>query len=228
MSWSFRIEQRSKIALALCATFVLITMAYWFVSYTVNQVGSQFKSVYYDRLVPALDIATIQERFYQNRLLLEEHILTSETEEMNTFESGMSQNASDIDSVLTKFKATELTAQEKLDLDELLLTKTKLETLQKAILVQSSAGNKEAALADYNGTSQTAFLELLKPLHALSKLQGEVGHVLYASAEKQVKTLQILSYLIIGLAVIIALLIVTLLQTNRKIKKIKPQQFHWN
>ncbi|RAU83191.1 MCP four helix bundle domain-containing protein [Pontibacter arcticus] len=228
MSWSFRIEQRSKIALALGATFILITMAYWFVSYTVNQVGSQFKSVYYDRLVPALDIATIQERFYQNRLLLEEHILTSETDEMQAFENGMAQNASDIDSVLTKFKATELTAQEKLDLDELLLTKTKLETLQKAILVQSSAGNKEAALADYNGTSQTAFLDLLKPLHALSKLQGEVGHVLYASAEKQVKTLQILSYLIIGLAVIIALLIVTLLQTNRKIKKIKPQQFHWN
>ena len=67
-------KERQKIAIALCAVFVIIVLANWWVSHSMTQVSSQFASVYHDRLVPALDLAAMQERYYQNRMLLEEHL----------------------------------------------------------------------------------------------------------------------------------------------------------
>ncbi|AKD04617.1 MCP four helix bundle domain-containing protein [Pontibacter korlensis] len=228
MSWSFRVGNRDRIALVLGAVFLIIVLTNWFVSYSMTKVSTQFRSVYEDRLVPSLDISTIQERYYQNRLLLEEHLLAESEQEQQRILQAIEQNEADLDSLEQKFKGTLLTNQEGIDLQNYLQAGERYTKVQQTILVLSHTGDKAAAMRMYKQEGMQAFQELLLPLHALSQLQEKVGHELYANADQHMKILKVLSYLVIALAVILALLVGTLLQSSRKMKNIKPQKYHLN
>ncbi|MDX5420712.1 MAG: MCP four helix bundle domain-containing protein [Hymenobacteraceae bacterium] len=228
MSWSFRIKHRDKMALAFGCVFLIIVLANWFVSYSMSQVSGQFKSVYQDRLVPALDISAILERYYQNRMLLEEHIIAGDPAEQAQLEKQIKTNLHEIDSLHAKFEATYLTNQESKDLHIYKAAIGGLTKVQNETLELSRRGDKAAAITLYKTQGNETFQELLRPLHALSQLQEQVGHELYASADRQMKSLKVLSYMVIGMAVFLALIVGTLLQSTRKITNIKPQKFHLN
>ncbi|TPE45958.1 MCP four helix bundle domain-containing protein [Pontibacter mangrovi] len=228
MSWSFKIGNRRRIALALGAVFLIIMLANWFVGYTMTRINDKFQSVYADRLVPALDISAMQERYYQNRLLLEEHLLSGSQPEQQRIIRMINQNEVELDSLLQKFEATYLTAKESQDLRGYQEAAETYAKVQQNILAMSQQGRKAAATAKYKQEGTQAFQELLRPLHALSQLQEQVGHELYEEADRQMKSLKVLSYLVIALAVILALLVGTLLQSSRKLKNIKPQKYHLN
>lgn len=228
MSWNFRIKQPDKIALALGAVFLVIVLANWFVSYSMNRIGGQFKSVYEDRLVPALDISMMLEHYYQNRLLLEEHVLATQPRQQDSLQQLMQANNQALDSLLVKYETTYLTTQESQALAKYKTAFRNLSGVQQEILHHSRNSGKATATELFATEGKNAFLDLLEPLHTLSRLQQEVGHELYASAERQVQALKVLSYLVMGMAVLIALLIATLLQTSRKLRNIKKQQYHMN
>ncbi|MEJ8802288.1 MCP four helix bundle domain-containing protein [Pontibacter sp. H249] len=228
MNWSINLRQRDKIALALGIIFLVIVLANWFMSYSMKQISGQFKSVYEDRLVPALDISAIVERSYENHLLLEEHILAAEAGVKEKLASQISQNQHEIDSILVKFEATYLTKEEYKDLQNYKVARQDLLEVQQAILKQSGDLNTREAREKFTTAGNTTFQLLLNPLHDLSKVQETVGHDLLDSAERQMNAIKILSTLVIAMAVIIALLVATLLQTSKKLNSIKQQNFHWN
>ena len=221
-------KERQKIALALCAVFVIIVLANWWVSHSMTQVSSQFASVYHDRLVPALDLAAMQERYYQNRMLLEEHLLAEEPAQQQRIEKQLQQRTAEIDSLSAKYEATYLTKQESQDLRQYKQAVAHLTAVQTQALELSRAGNKAAAEGIYKAEVVPAFDQLLMPMHALSSLQEDVGHELYASAERQLNSLRMLSSFVVACAVILALLVGVLLQNKRQKIRIKPQQFHLN
>lgn len=228
MNWTYRIRERNKVALALGAVFLIIVLANWWVSYSMKEVSTQFKSVYQDRLVPALDIAAMQERYYQNLMLLEEHMQAQSAEQEVQLQAKFNQNIKEVDSLLAKYETTYLTQKEAEDLQEFKTALRQLTDLQHAAMNLSKTSDKAAAANMYTTEVVPAFNQMLLPLHALSQLQQEVGHELYASAEKQLSSLKTLSYLVIALAVILALLVGALLQTSRSMKRIKAQKFHLN
>lgn len=228
MKWTYRIRERNKVALALGAVFLIIVLANWWVSFSMQQVSTQFRSVYQDRLVPALDIAAMQERYYQNLMLLEEHMQAQSEEQELQLHASFIQNLKEVDSLLAKYETTYLTQKEVADLENLKAAVGKLTQLQLKAMDTSHARDKAAAANMYKMEVVPAFNQMLLPLHSLSQLQQEVGHELYASAERQLSSLKTLSYLVIALAVILALLVGSLLQTSREIKNIKPQNYHLN
>ena len=228
MQWSFSFKQRTKVAVAFVSMFVIIVIANWFVSYSMEQVGRKFQSVYKDRLVPSLDISEMLERYYQNRMLLEEHILATNTTSQDSLQQIIISNTTTIDSLASKFENTYLVEQEMIELTDYKVQFANLVQVQDEILRQSSQGNKANARKLYLTSGQEAFQGLLEPLHALIRVQVNVGQELYQSADKNVKMLKVLSYLVIGLAVIIALIVGTLLQTSRRLNQVKPQKFHLN
>ncbi|RDV14758.1 hypothetical protein DXT99_12370 [Pontibacter diazotrophicus] len=228
MNWTYRIRERNKVALALAAVFMIIVLANWWVSYSMKEVSTQFKSVYQDRLIPALDIAAMQERYYQNLMLLEEHMQAQSEEQELHLQAKFNQNIKEVDSLLAKYETTYLTQKEAEDLQEFKTALRQLTDLQHAAMNLSQSSDKAAAANMYTTEVVPAFNQMLLPLHALSQLQQEVGHELYASAEKQLSSLKTLSYLVIALAVILALLVGALLQTSRSMKRIKAQKFHLN
>ena len=100
--------------------------------------------------------------------------------------------------------------------------------LQRQLITLRNTQNQEIAINLYQQQGQVIFTHVLEPLHLLLKLQEEVGQTLHQAANQQVKALKTLSYLVIALAVFLALFITTLLQTSRKLKHLKPQQFNLN
>lgn len=228
MSWSFRVRQRDKVALALGIIFLVIVLANWFVNYNIGQVGGQFRSVYEDRLIPALDISAITERNYRTHILLEEHILAKDRSEKENLQRQIERNQQEIDSIVVKVEGTYLTKQEGIDLKEFKEAQQNFVTVQAAIISLSKSNKEQEARNAYSTLGKASFQDLLVPLHALSQLQESVGHDLYASAGKSINMIKVLSYLVIGMAVIISLLVATLLQTSKKLNAIKPQNFHLN
>jgi hypothetical protein len=228
MSWSFGLMQRNKIALAFAAIFVIIVLANWLVSFTMERVSRNFQSVYQDRLIPSMEISEILERYYQNRMLLEEHVMADDTTAYAGLKQRIATNTQTIDLLVDKFEHTYLVDKE---LEELATYKKQFANLvlvQDKILNLSADGNKAEAKQLYRAEGQEAFQDQLVPLHALIRVQGDVGQELYQSADRSVKMLKVLSYLVIGLAVIVALIVGTLLQTSRKLNNVKPQKYHMN
>ncbi|GAB3202098.1 hypothetical protein ABID22_003692 [Pontibacter aydingkolensis] len=228
MNWSINLRQRDKIALALGFIFLVIVLANWFVNYSMKQISGQFKSVYEDRLIPALDISAIVELSYKNHLLLEEHILESDLSVKNKLSEQITRNQHEIDSILVKFEATYLTKEERIDLESYKQARQDLLAVQQNILRQSGNLNTIAARDSYTTAGNASFQLLLNPLHDLGKIQETIGHDLLDSAERQMNMIKVLSTLVIAMAVIIALLVTTLLQTSRKLNSIKQQNFHLN
>lgn len=228
MSWSFGLKKRNEIALAFTAIFIVIVLANWFVSYTMERVSRNFESVYQDRLIPSLDISEILERYYQNRMLLEEHVMAEDLSLHKSLQQRITTNTRTIDSLTAKFENTHLVDKELQELASYKAQFAKLVKVQDEILYLSAQGNKTEAKKLYRTEGQTVFQDLLKPLHALIRVQGDVGQELYRSADRSVKMLKVLSYLVIGLAVIVALIVGTLLQTSRKLNNVKPQNYHLN
>jgi hypothetical protein len=228
MKWVYSLKKRDQIAFALGSVFGIIILANWFASYSIDKVNNQFRSVYQDRLVPSLDISEVMERYYQNRIYLEEHVLSDVQRQQDSLQQLVQANTVAIDSLIHKFENTYLIERESIGLAQYKQQFEKLVAVQDRILELSRSGKKEQAKQLYSTEGHEAFLHLLEPLHGLIRLQGEVGQELYESAERQVKTLKVLSYLVIGLSVFIALLVATLLQASRKLKNIKPQNYRWN
>ena len=228
MNWAYRITKRDKVAFALGSVFAIIILANWFASYSIGRVSNHFSEVYHDRLVPSLVISDVMERYYQNRLTLEDHILSSSPTKHDSLQQLVVANTQEIEKLINQFEKTYLIERESAGLATYKKEFGKLVTVQDRILQLSSEGEKAKAENLYRTEGHQAFLHLLEPLHELIKLQGEVGKELYQSADRQVKTLKILSYLVIGMSVFIALLVATLLQATRKLNNIKPQKFHLN
>ncbi|PKV75586.1 MCP four helix bundle domain-containing protein [Pontibacter ramchanderi] len=228
MNWAYRITKRDKVAFALGSVFAIIILANWFASYSIGRVSNQFSEVYHDRLVPSLVISDVMERYYQNRLTLEDHILSASASKQDSLQQLVAANTQEIETLINQFEKTYLIERESAGLATYKKEFEKLVAVQDRILQLSSEGEKAEAESLYRTEGHQAFLHLLEPLHELIKLQGEVGKELYQSADRQVKTLKVLSYLVIGMSVFIALLVATLLQATRKLKNIKPQNYHLN
>lgn len=228
MNWSISLRQRDKVALALGFIFLVIVLANWLMSYSMKQVGGQFKSVYEDRLVPAIDISAIMERSYKSHQLLEEHILATDPGAKNSLSEQITLNQKEIDSILVKFEGTYLTKVERENLEQYKTSRQNLLSVQKIILNQSQNQNTGAAKDSYYTAGNASFQMLLTPLHDLSTLQATVGHELLDSAERQMNFIKLLSTLVIAMAVIIAILVATLLQTSRKLNSITQQKYHLN
>lgn len=223
MNWAYRITKRDQVAFALGSVFAIIILANWFASYSIGKVSNQFHSVYHDRLVPSLMISEVMERYYQNRITLEEHVLSNSQAQQDSLNQLVETNTAAIVKLIAKYETTYLVERESAGLAEYKKQFEKLVTVQECILTLSATGDKAQAQSLYTSEGHKAFLHLLEPLHQLIAVQGEVGQELFESAERQVKTLKILSYLVIGMSVFIALLIATLLQATRKLNNIKPQ-----
>jgi hypothetical protein len=227
-NWVFSSNQRARIGLALGVVLLIIIIANWFVGYTMQQVDNQFKSVYQDRLVPASYMTEILERSYQNQLLLERHLQTQQTDEKNAIRSLWLTNKAVVADVVQKFETTYITDQEAVFLKEFKNSLLELEQTQKQLLALSDQRNQAGALQLYQTFNQQNFQHFLVPLHNIIKLQEEVGHELYLSADRQVKSLKVISYIVIAIAVFIALIIGTLLQTSHKLNSIKYQNYKLN
>lgn len=170
----------------------------------LNAVSDDFKSMLDDRLIPSADISKIQEGFYKNRFNMEELVFKVDTTS-NNLENRIEKNNQIIDSVLQKYSKTKLTEKEAYELQSLKNKIKDYRKIENTIRYYFYEGDLEEAKALFRKDGLYHFQLLMEELHNLADLQVEVGSALYEDAKDKLGTINLVSYLSIGVAIFIAI-----------------------
>ncbi len=114
MMWLSVVGEKYKYRAALClvALFGTSLLAMYFIRENVDAADRTVKSLYKDRLVPAQDISFVQEKLYQNELLVQEHISATAADVHTRAASRIGRHGAEVDSLVDKFAHTFLVKQE--------------------------------------------------------------------------------------------------------------------
>jgi len=212
MNWAFNIQEKTKISLGFSFILIMVLIINWFLSYNIKIISSEFKSIYEDRLIPAVDISNILEKNFENRFYLEKHILSNNN--YYDLEKKILKNFLEMDFLIKKFEKTFLVNEESLHLD---LYKKKIKLQKKTeeeIMKLSKENNKKEAINLFQSKSNKEFLETIKEIHNLIMIQEKVGKDLYKITNSRISTIAVILELSIAIAFVISFIIFMLIRAS--------------
>ncbi|WPP49888.1 MCP four helix bundle domain-containing protein [Catalinimonas niigatensis] len=211
-------SNKERILFSFLVVLVLINMLTLVTSRNLSDFSYDFKSMLEDRLIPASDLAKIQEQFYRNRINLEELIYLDEYEYENaeTVIRHIRENDLRIDRIEDKYAKTHLTVDEENQLKEFNERFKNYRDIENKIIKYIEHNKFQEASNVYLHESIPAFEKLLDITHKLEDIQLVVGNKLYRHAQTKVRNIQVLAYLSLGIALIITAYILKVLQFKVK------------
>lgn len=199
-----KLSNREKIVVYFLGILVLLNIVSVIYTHNLKSVSEDFKSMLDDRLVPSYDISQIQEGFYKNRLNLEALIFKVDTNNHYLHEK-ITENNTQIDSVISKFSKTKLTEKEAFDLANLREKIANYRSLEANIEALYQKGEIVEAQELFRDRGLNSFQALNMELHELSDLQIEVGGELYRHTRDNINTINLVSYFSIAVAIVLAI-----------------------
>jgi len=195
-------EARKIVQIFLTLFFLLIGLGIFSIS-GVKQVSVQFRKLFLQRLIPALDMAHLVELQYQNRFHLEEHITGVSIENYWQLESFITVNNHKMDSILSKYTTSSyiMDPKEAMDLKNFVKAHKRYLALEDSILFLSKSGLKDNARLMFTRRSYSLFQNNIRPLVLLEEDQADLGRSLYFEAQKQVDRIYVWLYVVMGIAV---------------------------
>jgi hypothetical protein len=206
--WSYVIGEKYKYRFALClvAIFGASLLGMYFIRMNVTAADQSVKSLYQDRLVPAGDISIVQEKLYQNELLVQEHIDAPAAGGHAQAAHQIRRHSAEMDSLVDKFAHTLLVNQEVESLKKYRRYLFMHRHIQGQILDLSERGFKQEAATLYRNEGQPRFAQLMDTVHQLASLQTSVGHELYDRSHRNLLDAGLLSYMVIVITILVCLL----------------------
>jgi len=195
-------DARKIVQIFLTLFFLLIGVGIFSIT-GVKQVSVQFRKLFQQRLIPALDMARLVELQYQNRFHLEEHLTGISIETYEQLESDIAVNNHKMDSVLKKYTTSSyiMDPREAKDLKTFVKAHKRYIALEDSILYYSKLGDKLKARDLFTERSYTLFQNNIRPLVMLEDDHADLGKNLYYEAQKQVDRIYFWLYVVMGVAV---------------------------
>lgn len=198
------LSNREKIIFSFLLILIVVNLLTVVITHSLGSFSTSFRSMLDDRLVPSSDISKIQERFYQNRLKIEELIFMVDSSRSGQ-EKDIRQNNAEIDRILKKYLLTHLTEEEEYNLTIFREELKNYRRIELKIMAAFEAGEVEDAREIFLSNSLMAFNKMLDLLHHLADIQLEVGEELYHNAVNNIRVINLTSYLSIAVAVLLTL-----------------------
>jgi hypothetical protein len=104
------LNNRGRILLLLMSSLILLNTIVLVTTYSLKSLSKSFTSILNDRLVPSTELALIQGYCYQNRLYLEDDLVSKTSPER--VRKKIEVNNRLIDSTLTEYKQSYFTQEE--------------------------------------------------------------------------------------------------------------------
>ncbi|MCF0051552.1 MCP four helix bundle domain-containing protein [Dyadobacter sp. LJ53] len=221
MKWSFVIQQKLKAALLLGGIMVLIILATLLSRRNMEGIDKSFSSIYQDRLIPATTIIYLTENLYGKRLSLEEYLLTNGAGNESEIKSQLSAHNQRIDSLIAAFEKTYLVDEEAKSLTTFKTEVVKYTALEKSVLNLCNAGEQEEGKKLFAGAGANTFRNTITNLNELTNIQSSIGKDLMKESKSDIASFGIISFLQIGLAVVIGLMLLVLIQNSAIVNKPK-------
>lgn len=160
-----------------------------------NRLEKNMSSIYNDRLMPAYYLFRINDHLYQKKILLN-------NSKQNA--AAIAKHNQDVDSLVTAYSLTYLTAEEKREWTVFL---TKLKQYNIAEMNALTVGNNFVI-------NEALFTEVLASLSKLNTIQASVGKQLHSSTKAIVYGSVIYTYLQVALMIILLLIILMTLRSS--------------
>jgi len=225
MKWTFIIQQKIKVIALLTSMIVLIGVTNYLAHQNIGEMHESFNSIYYDRLIPATEVFHMTQNLYNQRILMEAALRSSEPDP--NLDKTLEELIRDTKERIVNYEKTFMVKHESYALVTFKRGLHDYETIETEIIRMLHAGNHEKALAIYYERLRPKFSQTLRRLEDLSNIQTSVGKDILEqsksafSSSTLVLTLQIVTAIVIGVmthALIIA----------SRIANVNVSNFHLN
>jgi hypothetical protein len=222
MKWAYQIRHRLKAAIVLTVIIIVVLLSNFSERNSFSNLDHSMTAINNDRLKPAAYLFDISSNLYRKRLLHDDN--SGHTEEQ--LKTLVSQHNRNIALLINDYEATYLTFEERVQWVAFRQSLQEYNNLEASWL-QLHAKDKKAALAMHT-TIDSRFNATMQTLDRLSSIQVGEGENLAKSSHSIVNNTLVLSYLQIGLLVILGLATLVLLSVSDKALFRQQQNQVWN
>jgi Four helix bundle sensory module for signal transduction len=202
MAWYKQTNIRKQV-FGVFTGVVIIIMIVSLVGITgINRMAEDVNALYYDRLYPAVEMAQITEKLYENRLFLEENLNTEELETQQELIMGITKNNKKIDSLISKYAESHLVDDENKNLLIYRTEISKYRHLEKEIIMLSKT-DVEGAKMLFSKESSEEFRNMIEPIHKMTNIQLKIGQELKEDSLSEAKGIRLALYLSMGIILVL-------------------------
>lgn len=172
----------------------------------INRISEDVHSIFYDRLYPAIEMAKITEKLYENRLMLEEYLAVDDSVLRASLLPQIRKNNKRIDSLSSKYAESHLVDEEN---KSLLMYKNeifKYRQLEDEI-VKLHRTDPAAAQLLFIGESSEEFKQIIEPIHQMTDVQLVIGNTLYEDSMKEARSVRFALYLAAGIVLLLFIIL---------------------
>ncbi len=172
----------------------------------INRVAEDINSLYYNRLLPAVEMANLTEKLYENRLFLEEYLYLDNPSMQKDILEKIEKNHKSIDSIASKYAESHLVEEENRFLVNYRKEIFKYKQLESEI-VKLFATDAESARTLFSTEASEEFKKIIEPIHRITDVQLKIGEKLRKESIQEANAIRLALYLTMG--VVIMAMIVT-------------------
>jgi hypothetical protein len=225
MKWAFAIQRKIRLAIALAVMMLLIILLSLWESYNVNKISKSFRSIYEDRLIPAVDLYLISGHIQNKRNKLVSFLFTDKIS-VEEIKYVLSSENKQLDTLINKYQKTYLVEAETNHLQNL-KKNLKIFERDELLLINASLANKEFARNLYLNTTINFYENIDQDLILLTQVQTQIGKELLAESSKSQSSSSLISQLQIVVAIILGLIIMILIITDKQVI-LKQEKYNLN
>jgi hypothetical protein len=201
MHFSYFVQQKLKLASAIAIILVIVLINNRWENNNINELGETFGSVYKDRLVVENYIFKLASATHEKKYLLTQY----KAKQSSEIKSEIASINTEIDFLLKDYQTTFLTVGEQQVFKNLLRNNDQLRAIEE---------NPKSEIAHLNSLYDKNIILLKK----LSKIQMKEGEALYKNSRSIVTSNASLSYLELGLLIILGLITQALIFNSKSIR----------
>jgi len=202
MSWYKKTGIRRQV-FGVFSVVIVIVMIVSLIGITgINRVAEDVNSLFYDRLYPAVEMAKITEKLYENRLFLEEYLNLDDEKQRSNLLKSIKVNHKIIDSLVAKYAESHLVDEENNNLLVYRKEIFKYRQLENEIL-QLYNSDIDGAKMLFSTESSEEFKKMIEPIHRMTNVQLKIGEELRADSIKEANAIRLALYIAMGIILIV-------------------------
>jgi len=222
MNWPFKVPHKLRIGVALAGIMVIVVISNVLVRRNINTIDQSFTSIYKDRLMPAADLFYVMEHLYKKRMLLEKYLWSGGSKD--ELMTKLATHNHSVDSLITEFKKTYLVLNEASLLDEFNDRRNNYKKIENEVLELHHSAEPSLGMSLFENEGIVVFSSMVEDLHELTAIQSKVGKQLLAESHHSVANANVLSFLEVGVAVVLGLVVHIILLTTKAMNRTTGRQ----
>jgi len=206
MAWYKQTSIRKQVFGAFAGVIIIIMVVSLVGITGINRMAEDVNALYYDRLYPAVEMAQITEKLYENRLYLEEYLNSEQPEEQIAFITNIRTNNKKIDSLVSKYSESHLVDDENKNLFIYRTEISKYRHLENEIIMLFKSDIESAKML-FSKESSEEFRNMIEPIHKMTNIQLKIGQELREDSLKEARAIRLALYLAMGIVLVVFIII---------------------